>query len=99
MKFKQGNTASKGRPKGTPNKSTKEVRQAFQLLIESNLDQMQQDLNSLSPRARLEIILKLSQFVLPRLEAVSHTSNDIPENLKFIFDSDEKELKRRYGVQ
>ena len=68
-------------------------------MISDNLEQMQKDLEALSPKSRLEMIVKLSQFVLPKLQAVDLLSNEIPQEYKFIFDTDEKDLKRMYGVQ
>ena len=62
---------AKGSRKGVQNKATAEVRRAFQLLVENNLDRMQSDLDSLEPKDRLQIILQLSKFILPQLQAVS----------------------------
>ena len=57
--------------KGVPNRTTQQVRKAFQLLINDNLDQMQSDLDALTPRDRLRFIIDLSKFILPQLQAVS----------------------------
>ena len=56
---------------GVPNRATSEVRKAFQLLIDDNLEQMQSDLDALTPRDRLRFIIDLSKFILPQLQAVS----------------------------
>ena len=47
---------------GIPNKTTNEVRKAFQLLIDDNLEQMQSDLDALTPRDRLRFIIDLSKL-------------------------------------
>lgn len=57
--------------KGIPNRTTQQVRKAFQLLIDDNLEQMQSDLDALTPRDRLRFIIDLSKFILPQLQAVS----------------------------
>ncbi|MDD4440054.1 MAG: hypothetical protein PHS04_18770 [Tissierellia bacterium] len=57
--------------KGVPNRTTQQVRKAFQLLINDNLEQMQSDLDALTPRDRLRFIIDLSKFILPQLQAVS----------------------------
>ncbi len=57
--------------KGVPNRTTQQVRKAFQLLIDDNLEQMQNDLDALTPRDRLRFIIDLSKFILPQLQAVS----------------------------
>ena len=68
--FKQGNTFGKGRKQGSKNINTEEVRTAFQNLVESNLEQLEQDLKELEPKDRLKIIIELSKFILPSLKTV-----------------------------
>ena len=63
---------------GVPNKATNEVRRAFKQLVESNLPQMQSDLDSLEPKERLKFILEMAKFILPTLQAVS--VDDLREN-------------------
>ena len=58
-----------GRTKGTTNKDTAEIRNSFQLLIENNLKQLEQDLKALEPKDRVKAILDLSKFVIPLLKA------------------------------
>jgi dsRNA-specific ribonuclease len=66
-----------GRSKGTPNKATNEIRDFFRNLISSNLDTIQQDLDTLEPKDRLKVILEISKFILPTLKATE--INDISE--------------------
>ena len=65
------NTGQKfgGRTKGTPNRTTTEIRQNFQLLIENNLETLESDLKELESKDRIKAILDLSKFVLPILRA------------------------------
>ena len=56
---------------GVPNKSTNEVRRAFQLLVENNLPKMQKDLDSLEPKDRIKFILDMAKFILPQLQSIS----------------------------
>lgn len=99
MPFEKGNEhGKKSTRQGKQNKSTKEVRQCFQNLISDNIEQMQSDLDSLTPKARLDVIIKLSQYVLPRLEAVNLSATELPEEIKFIFDHDNNSLKEKYGI-
>jgi hypothetical protein len=67
--------------KGVPNRTTQQVRKAFQLLVENNLEQMQSDLDALTPRDRLRFIIDLSKFILPQLQAVS--IDDLKEKDEF----------------
>ena len=63
----EGNT---GRKAGTPNKATKDIRDAFSLLIENNIDTLQEDLNGLEPKQRVKLLLDMAQFVVPKLRNV-----------------------------
>lgn len=74
--YKKGHPKLGGRSAGTPNKSTVVIRNAFQKLIEDNLDQLQEDLNSLKPAARIDAMIKLSEYVLPKLNRTEHTGED-----------------------
>ena len=56
---------------GVPNKSTNEVRRAFQLLVENNLPKMQNDLDSLEPKDRIKFMLDMAKFILPQLQSIS----------------------------
>lgn len=60
-----------GTRKGVPNKSTNEVRRAFQLLVENNLPKMQNDLDSLEPKDRIKFMLDMAKFILPQLQSIS----------------------------
>lgn len=75
MAFRNKELASRagklGTRKGVQNRTTQQVRKAFQLLIDDNLEQMQDDLDALTPRDRLRFIIDLSKFILPQLQAVS----------------------------
>lgn len=60
-----------GTRKGVPNRTTQQVRKAFQLLVENNLERLQNDLDELEPKDRIKFILDMAKFILPTLQAVS----------------------------
>jgi hypothetical protein len=60
-----------GRAKGTPNKVTTEIKDVFKEIIECNLSQIETDIMELSPKDRIDVILKLSEYVLPKLQRSS----------------------------
>lgn len=72
-----------GRQKGSLNRSTLQVRNYFLELINSNLETIQDDLNTLEPLQRIKIIIELSKFVLPTLKATDLTINDESSILPF----------------
>jgi len=58
-----------GRPKGTANKVTNELREKFTQLLEANFEKLQTDIDALEPKDRIKTILELSKFVLPTLKS------------------------------
>jgi hypothetical protein len=65
-----------GREAGTPNKLTKELRAALKDLLHQELQNLPEHLNSLEPKDRLEILVKLLPYALPKVEAVNYTENE-----------------------
>ena len=59
---------------GLPNKATAELRENIKIIIEENLDQLRKDLIKMSPRDRVAALIALAKFVLPRLQAIDHTT-------------------------
>lgn len=64
-----------GRTKGTPNKTTEEIREKFQSLISNNLETLEEDLKGLEPEKRLKYVIELSRFVIPTLKATDLKTN------------------------
>lgn len=54
-----------GRKKGTPNRSTDELRNLLQSFIDTNMKTLQADYNKLEPKDRLNFINSLLRHVLP----------------------------------
>ncbi len=72
MPLKKGDRLNpNGRPKNSINKSSAEIRSAFQLLVENNLDTLQKDFETIEPDKRIGYLIKLSEFFLPRMQSVS----------------------------
>ena len=64
------NEKGKGRPKGSPNKATSDVRQLFKDLLQNNLAQLEDDFKALKPIERVNATLKLATFILPTLKSI-----------------------------
>lgn len=72
MGLKKGTTNNpNGRPVGVPNKLTGDLREKIQSILNDNIDRVQDDLNSLDAKDRLQVIEKLLSYVLPKLQAQS----------------------------
>lgn len=61
---------SGGRMAGTPNKLTRELRDKLKVLVESELEALPDLLIDLSPKERIEVLVKLAPYVLPKVAEV-----------------------------
>ena len=61
-----------GRPKGSVNKSSNEIRDTFQNLLNNNLEKIQDDLNELEPKDRIQMLLSLANYILPKLRSTEY---------------------------
>jgi len=95
MRFTEGNNYSKGRPKNAQNKNHAKVKEAFAMLLDHNLDGMEKDLKTLSPKERLHFLLDISQYIIPKLK---HQENEFieqplfPDILYNLIDVDENKF-------
>ena len=65
-----------GRQKGTPNRMTKELRVLLKDILYQELEQLQKRLELLEPKQRIELIIKLTPYILPKVNNISHTTNE-----------------------
>lgn len=76
MPFQKGHKLAKGRKEGTPNKVTKDIREAYKLLIEANLPNLTKWLERIAmkdPERAIRILADLSEYVIPKLARTEHT--------------------------
>ena len=70
MPFAKGNQLA-GSRKGVPNKATHEIREAFEMLMTDNLDNMKiwwSDVANEDPERALNIMIKMAEFIVPKLQ-------------------------------
>lgn len=98
MAFKPGESGNpEGRKKGSQNKYTKQVKEAFGLLLEGNLDNLSIWLAQVAaddPKAAMDIVIKLSERFVPRLSQQQITDGeggDLFKNIKFQFGDETPE--------
>jgi len=64
-----------GREPGTPNILTKEMREILKGIISKEIESIPETLKNLEPKERLELVVKLLPYVIPKM-------NDIDLNIK-----------------
>ena len=71
MGLKKGQTNNrKGRPKGTQNKVTTDLRQSVTSFLDNNWPQVQAEFDQLEAKEKLAFLERLLKFALPSLQAV-----------------------------
>ena len=90
--WQQGQSGNpNGRPKGAQGKSTKAIKEAYQKLLEDNLDNMSQwlaDIAANDPDKAVNLMLKLSEYIIPKLarqEVTGADGDDLFKQIKFEF--------------
>lgn len=92
--FEKGGKAGPGRPKGSQSRTTKELRRAYQNLVDNNIENMTEWLEQIaaeSPEKAMDMILKLSEYVMPKMsrqEITGEDGKDILTNIQFTFGPD-----------
>lgn len=70
MPFEKGHDYGKGRPKGSPNKTTKEIRDAFQMFVENNVGNFEEWIKEVAkknPAKAIELVKDVGEYILPKL--------------------------------
>jgi hypothetical protein len=62
-----------GRVVGTPNKVTSELRKTLKGIIAAELDALPQTLGELPARERVDLVIKLMPFCLPKVDTIGGT--------------------------
>lgn len=60
-----------GRAKGTPNKSTSDLKQWLSEVLNENRNQFERDLKSLLPEERIKVLSGLFNYVIPKQQSLS----------------------------
>lgn len=72
MAFKKGQSGNpKGKPIGSKNRNTNQIRLVVQEIVNDNLENLKKDLISMPPKERAKLIIDLLAFTLPKLQAIA----------------------------
>lgn len=90
MSRQKGQPKTGGREKGTPNKITKTIRECIFDVVSENIDTLKEDLKSLEPKERLQVISGLLPYVVSKRQDTSNRYYpfDFPnKDIEDVFDS------------
>ena len=79
MPFKEGNNMGRGRPKGASNKATEIIKRNVSQLLENNIQLVQNDLDEMQPRDRVNALLQFMKFVIPTQKAIELDNRESQE--------------------
>lgn len=96
--LKKGQTNNPaGRPKGATNIATRDIKEAYRMLIEKNLDNLTLWLDKIAekdPEKAIRIVSDLSEYVIPKLARSEHVGDKgkdlFPPNIIFTEFKDEQ---------
>jgi hypothetical protein len=87
LKMKTG-----GRQKGTPNRTTKEIKEAINLIVSNNIDRLQDDIDSLEPKERIKVICDLLNYTIPKLQSIQQNEVETEHHTTTIVFKDFEEV-------
>ena len=70
-----------GRTKGTPNRNTTETKELLQKIVSNELDNITDLLEKLEPKERIDAVIKLLPYIVPKQSEVSITEPEPPRKI------------------
>lgn len=77
---------AKGRPKGSTNKTTTEIKELINKLVSNNLETLESDFNSLKPELRVKLTIEMFKYLVPTLKAVEHKETENNDFKPFVIN-------------
>ena len=104
MAFKKGDPNINRAGRSGPNHATKQIKEAFAMLLDENLDSMSTWLATscrmTDPKAAMELMIKLSERFVPKLSQQALTGaegTDLFKNVAFQFRTTNRFRSKRPG--
>lgn len=95
MSFQKGHKKFGGRKKGVGNKTNVEIRMRIHNILEDNWSTLEEDLKELPRKDRINTIIKLMDFVVPKLNKLD--INEGP-SIDSLISMNNKERERRIQI-
>jgi len=90
MAFTRGKSGNpQGRPSGTINRASQDLREHISNLLEDRYEQLLADLDMLEPKDRVKVYVDLLQYSIPKLQSTPmlHDQGELtgPTQINFVF--------------
>ncbi len=88
-----------GRQKGTPNKCTNEIRERISEIVNDELSQLKSELQKLDAKDRIETLIKLMPYIVPKLKEITTDSTinietEVKERPRIVFTERENGIEK-----
>lgn len=82
----------KGRPKGAVNKTTQETKEILKNIVSVEIENINGLLDKLEPKERLDVIIKLLPYILPKQNEIAVENKTTVEPVTFVCKRDPIEI-------
>ncbi|WP_226064038.1 hypothetical protein [Kaistella polysaccharea] len=93
--FEKGNKLSKGRPKGSKNKTTIEIRDYFTEFVGNRIEDLDQAFDDLEAKEKFKFLLDMAKFVVPTLRSVGSTIDELSDEQ---FERIVRQIKSEHNI-
>ncbi len=91
-----GNAA--GRPKGARNKTSSEVQKRLLKLLDDNIDDLDDDIKSLTPKERATLLINLAKHVTPSAFSPEHLTVSQMEQIIEFWENKNKQDEQETNI-
>ena len=77
MPFEKGHKKLGGRKQGIPNKSTTQIRELLNSVLQEEIERVPEHFNAITdPKKRLDALAKLLPFIAPKMQSIKEVKQE-----------------------